>query len=101
MFPEDRFVKQTSYPLIWDEVTLVTKMSPSHVREEGEGGMGPFLDFTFGKYDILQGVFSTSPALKVLSIELVPPNKEIDWFRQKTSKYGILVLICQCFKPFE
>ena len=64
MFREDRFVEETSYPLIWDEVTLVTKMSPSHVREEGEGGMGPFLDFTFGKYDILQGVFL-----------LVPPSK--------------------------
>ena len=67
-------------------------MSPSHVREEGEGGMGPFLDFTFGKYDILQGVFSTSPALKVLSMEPVPPNKEIDWFRQKTSKGRVPII---------
>ena len=64
MFPEDRFVKQTSYPLIWDEVTLVTKMSPSLVREEGGGGMGPFLDFTFGKYDLLQGVFLLVPPPK-------------------------------------
>ena len=65
MFPEDRFVEEISYPLIWDEVTLVTKMSPSLVSEEGEGRMGPFLDFTFGKYDILQGVFFL----------LVPPSK--------------------------
>ena len=34
----------------------------------------------------IQGVFSTGPALKVLSMEMVPPNKEIDWFCQK--KYG-------------
>ena len=30
---------------------------------------------------LIQGVFFTGPALKVLSMELVPPNKEIDWFR--------------------
>ena len=32
---------------------------------------------------LIQGVFFTGPALKVLSMELVPPNKEIDWFRIK------------------
>ena len=29
---------------------------------------------------LIQGVFITGPALNVLSMELVPPNKEIDWF---------------------
>ena len=33
-------------------------------------------------------MFFTGPALKVLSMELVPPNEEIDWFRHKSSKYG-------------
>ena len=37
---------------------------------------------------LIQGVFFTGPALKVLSMELVPPNKEIDWFSHKNSKYG-------------
>ena len=32
--------------------------------------------------------YGTGPALKILSMELVPPNKEIDWFRHKKSKYG-------------
>ena len=36
----------------------------------------------------LQGVFFTGPALKVLSMEVVPPNKEIDQFRLKSFKYG-------------
>ena len=30
----------------------------------------------------------TGSAIKVLSMELVPPNKEIDWFRHKSFKYG-------------
>ena len=34
------------------------------------------------------GCFFTGPALKVLCMELVPSNKEIDWFRHKSSKYG-------------
>ena len=37
---------------------------------------------------LIQGVFFTGPALKVLSMELVPPNKEIDWFCHKSSKHG-------------
>ena len=36
----------------------------------------------------IQGVFFTGPALKVLSMEMVPPKKEIDWFCHKSSKYG-------------
>ena len=35
---------------------------------------------------IVQGDFFTSPALKVLSMELVPPNKENHWFGRKSSK---------------
>ena len=35
------------------------------------------------------GWFFTGPALKVLCMELVPSNKEIDWFRHKSAKYGI------------
>ena len=35
----------------------------------------------------IQGVFFTGPAQEVLSMELIPPNKEIDWFRHKSSKY--------------
>ena len=34
------------------------------------------------------GVIFTGAALNVLIMELVPPNKEIDWFRHKSSKYG-------------
>ena len=30
----------------------------------------------------------TDSVVKVLSMELVPPNKEIDWFRHKSSMYG-------------
>ena len=32
--------------------------------------------------------FTAGPAQEVLSMELIPPNKEIDWFRHKSSKYG-------------
>ena len=36
-----------------------------------------------GKIAHIQGVFFAGPTPKVLSMELVPPNKEIDWFRPK------------------
>ena len=34
--------------------------------------------------------FFTGPAQKVLSMELVPPNKEIDWFRIKVLSMGLV-----------
>ena len=37
---------------------------------------------TVGKYRVF---FFTGPVIKVLSMELVPPNKEIYWFRHKSS----------------
>ena len=49
-------------------------------------------NFDSALYDVMKylwtGYFFTGPALKDLSMELVPPNKEIDWFCHKSSKYG-------------
>ena len=42
---------------------------------------------------IYTGCFVTGPALNVLSMELVPPNKEIDWFCPTHWKQQSLKLI--------
>ena len=55
----------------------------SPVRECDCDGGPPLSQYAFySDFKRYTGCFFTSPALKVLSMKLVPPNKETDWFCQ-------------------
>ena len=82
--------------LVWDGGDLALHVVVGRQLQDEPGKIGPSciacegLQQNLGKRGeaCYRVSFFTGPVLKVLSMELVPPNKEIDWFRHKSSKYG-------------